>query len=183
MALRDEEAVPVRKRKRRAKQTDTTSLLVVLGCAAVFVVAVLLVGGTLGVLWAMGVFSKSTATDKKTDTPAGSGSGSKTPTQKPRERLLGQWECMPPEAPGAKMTLDVRQGGKLTLTGTNKGNTAVLDGTWEVLSETTDRLTIRLQFSSAPQPQEWDIELLPNDEMRVNFLSGASPPVTYKRKR
>jgi hypothetical protein len=117
-----------------------------------------------------------------TGSKAGSDSGLKAPTQKPRDRLLGQWECMPPEVPGAKMILDVRQGGKLTLTGINKGNTAVLDGTWEVLKETTDRLTIRLQFSSASKAQEWDIELLPNDEMRVNFLSGSSPPVTYKRK-
>jgi hypothetical protein len=157
--------------------------LVLLGCGAILVL-MLLVAGTVGALWALGVFGKAgSTTARQTDSQSGKDSGLKPATEKPRDRLVGQWEYMPPDVPGAKMTLDVRKDGTLTLAAINKGNSATENGTWEVLSEKSDRLTIRLQFVGRPKASEWDIELLPNDEMRVNFLTSSSPPVTYKRKR
>jgi hypothetical protein len=130
----------------------------------------------MGVLWKRGVFT--TLTDRWL--PSGT-DNVQSGADSPRDRLVGQWEYL--SSSEARMNLDVHKDGTLVLTGINKGNMVVENATWEVLSEKKDRLTIRLQFTGRPKPSEWDVELLPNEEMRVNFLTSTSAPVTYKRKR
>jgi hypothetical protein len=129
---------------------------------------VFLIAGTVGILWACGVFSAA---------PPASGAGADSP----RDRLVGQWEHVSPT--GARMILDVRKDGAVQLTGMGSARTVVENGTWEALNEKKDRLTIRLVFRGQPRPSEWDIELLPNNEMRVNFLTSSSRPVLYKRRQ
>jgi hypothetical protein len=158
--------------KKRASKSRALPLFVV-GCAVVFL---LLAGASVvGVLWALGVFAK---------TPGGDAAQPNIDrSEKPHARIVGQWEAAPPEVPGATMMLDLKADGNLSLNSTNKGNSATENGTWKVLSETADRFTIRLQFSGRPNPAEWDVELINNNEMRVNFLTSKSTPVTYKRRR
>ena len=167
MARNENDSTPrQRKRKKKSARGFRVGLLLV-GCSFLLV---LLVTCGVGILWATGIFGAFPMT-------AGAG------TDKPRDRLVGQWDHIFPVIPGAKMSLDVRKDGTLTLTANAKGNLVVENGTWEVLSEKKDRLTIRLKWSSRPEPAEWDVELLANEEMRVNFLKSESAPVTYRRKR
>jgi hypothetical protein len=149
-----------------ARSSITRWLL--LGCGGI-VLLLVLAGGTLGGLWAFGVFGKSS---------------SKGSESKARAQLVGQWEHTSSKDSAIGMALDIHDDGNLSLTGIKNGQTQLtIYATWEVLSEKTDRITLKVKWSTQPEPTEWDVEFLPGESMRVNFKSSSNPPVTYKRRR
>jgi hypothetical protein len=166
MDSRDRDDPMLQRRKRKKRRPNAPGAAWLIGA----VVLVLVLAGTLGLLWAAGVFKPQETTPPSSLLPE---------SERPQNRFVGYWEHIPRGLPGSRMTLDVSEARRLTVTAIHPGKSLAEDAAWEVLSEKKDRLRIRIRFMRGPS--EWDIELLPNDEMRVNFLTSRSSPVVYRR--
>jgi hypothetical protein len=164
----DDEAPRKKKAKSRRPRRRGNQALWLVGALAIVVLAASAAGA---VIWALGGRPKPATATTAPERPAKGW---------PRERFIGSWEYISPDH-RARMTLDVRAG-ELTLSGFHPGGgSTIVIAPWEVLSEANaEQMKTRVRFG---QPADWGIDFLPNDEMRVNFLSGNSPPVIYKRVR
>ncbi len=103
---------------------------------------------------------------------------------KPRDKLLGTWEYYRSQKPLIMLSFEFRKDGGLTLRAVNEKNNASeqREGKYEVTGETRDKVTVSVRWQDG-QETAWEIEFLPDDEMRMHFLKSKAEPVTYKRKR
>jgi hypothetical protein len=101
---------------------------------------------------------------------------------KPRDRLVGQWEYLSPDIPGGSILLDIRKDKSITITGITPRVREDRKGTWEVLEEKGDRIKIRVSLTGE-QARDWEVEFLPDDRIRVHFLTTGAQTTEYRRKR
>jgi hypothetical protein len=108
---------------------------------------------------------------------------------RPRDRLLGHWECVATERPELTIVLNVSPSvfGMSIRGMPARGDEDPL--AWEVLDEGRDRLTVRLRRTAASPLGnegfvfEWQIEFLTNNQIRVTTLTAQGAPVrVYDRK-
>jgi hypothetical protein len=128
-----------------------------------------LIAAGLASSWALGLFSRA-------PDPA-----------KTREQMIGRWELPMPEVQG-KTTLDLFPDGKFTLFASAKtfagalGNAGEVKGTWECLKVRRTRFILRLQYSSRPNPVDWEIDQIASDEIRAKDITlPGSVAWIYKR--
>jgi hypothetical protein len=110
-------------------------------------------------------------------------------SSRPRDRLVGHWECVAAEKPDQTIVLNVSP----SVFGMSiRGPNARSDEdplAWDVLEEGRDRLTVRLRRTAASplgndgRVFEWQIEFVTSNQIRVTTLTAQGAPVrVYDRK-
>jgi hypothetical protein len=117
------------------------------------------------------------------------GGGGPFSSGRPRDRLVGHWECIAVEKPDQTIVLNVSP----TVFGMSiRGPTSTSDEdplAWEVTEEGGDSIKVRLRRTAASplgndgRMFEWQIEFVGNDRIRVTTLTAQGAPVrVYDRK-
>jgi hypothetical protein len=132
--------------------------------------------------------------DKSTESESRSSSPTTAPTKPPSggkfaARFLGKWEYVSREKPRKSMAVefvnDMKAMNFTVIVEPNINQTIPVR--CEVLEETAERVDVTMYWEDTAVTQKsetkWGLELLPNGDMRVNFLLGSGAPITYKRVR
>jgi hypothetical protein len=153
----------VKKKKMPAKTSAV--LLLLLAGGGVFCLCFLTVS-VVGLFWAFGVFDKRSGA---------------TTTNGMRDQVVGKWEFPSSTIKGGKLLLDIRKDGKITITGITPTGTETTNGTWEVIAESNNRLTVRIS-DDRYRPRNWEIEVVSADEIRIDFVMGSKQFDPGKRR-
>jgi hypothetical protein len=131
---------------------------------------------------------KNTSTEADSRTSVPSTAASKNPgAGKYAVRFLGKWEYVSREQPRKSMAVefvnDMKAMNFTVIVEPNINQTVPVR--CEVLEETAERVVVKMYWEDTAVTQKsetkWGLELLPNGDMRVNFLLGSGAPITYKR--
>jgi hypothetical protein len=181
----DDDEFVARPRKKKRQATRGNGMLWALVACGGLLILLVVAAGIVWALWSAGAFAKSSSAKASGGSTDSSSSASlSAEAAKARSQLIGQWDHTSTKNPALGMSLDIRADGRVTLTAQKNGDLLTSEpGTWEAISGSADRVLVRLKFDSRSKPDDWEIELLPGETIRVNFKSGASESVVYKRRR